>query len=344
MRKTIHALLFLLTLLPLNVIPQRSYTAETSDKKYIFVIRRTDGEDYLVGDKYKWSGMYANDGSSEPLWTVDWQQRVYLPDDGKHVVRIGGWNDYSATYREESFAFFSDGKPLKAYRVNELITFPYLLPHSSAGYGINYAPLDPDLKHDGVVMKVDHGSSGYPINSGANFDNEKRTMRIETYHGDRYLFDYTTGNIISAERPSRDLGLVLFGALFVAYSAFPAFAARRGWSATVRRLTVAAIGIITTLGVFLIPILSILPYKSSGTPYDPNYPDFWTCCYLSVSMLPQYLLTSLNAMSPAVNNFHDYSVEANLYWLIFFWFPVSAFFAGLSHFIISFIITRRSLS
>lgn len=326
--------------MPLSVIAQNSYTAETSDKKHIFVMRRTGGEDYLVGDKYKWSGMYPNDGSTAPLWTVDWKNRVYLPNGGKHVVR-GGGNDYSATYREEAFAFFSEGRELKAYRTIDLIAFPYLLPHSSAGYRINNAILDPDLKHDGAVMKVDHGGSGYPVNSGAYFDNEKRTLRIETYHGDRYLFDFTTGHIVSAERPSRDLALVLFGALFIAYVAFLIFAARREWRETVRGLTVSAVGLITTLSVFLIPVLSILPYKTSGSPYDPDYPDFWTCCYLSVSMLPQWLLTSLNVLAPPSSKLPDTTFETMLLWLLFFWLPFYTILTYLTHLMILFLKSRR---
>jgi hypothetical protein len=273
--------------------------------------------------------------------TVDWKSRVYLPDDGKHVVRVGGWNDYSATYREEAFTFFSQGEELKAYRTTDLITFPHLLPHSSAGYRINYAPFAADVKHDGAVMKVDHGSSTYPINTGARFDNEKRTMRIETYHGDRYLFDFTTGRIISAERPSRDLALALFGALFVGYCAFLFFAARCERRETVWSLTVSAVGYLMTSSVFLIPIFSILPYKSSGTPYAPDYPDFWTSCYLSVSMLPQYLLTSLNLLSPPANGLPDTTIETTLLWLIFFWIPCFALFTGASHFIVSFLESRR---
>lgn len=268
-------------------------------------------------------------------------KRIYLPNDGKHVVRLGRL-DYSATYREEAFTFIAEGKVLRIYRTKDLIAFPYLLPHSSAGYGINYlGGLDPNLKHDGAVMKVDHGSSGYPLNSGVFFDDEKRTMRIETHHGDRYLFDYATGNIISAERPSRDLALALFGALFIAYIAFLIFAARREWRETVRGLTVTAVGLIATLGVFLIPILSILPYKSSGTPYDPDYPDFWTCCYLSVSMLPQWLLTTIGLFAPPANSLPDTSFETTFLWLLFFWIPCFAFFAFLSHFIILFLKSRR---
>lgn len=347
MRKSIFALLFLLTL-HLSLFAQHPdagwmhpYTAETADKKHIFVMRSRDGAgDYFISDDYPRSGMYLNDGSFKLLWAVGRKSRVYLPNGGQHVVKLGSLY-YSATYREEAFTFNAEGKELRTYRTIDLIAFPYLLPHSSAGYGINYSVLDPDLKHDGAVMKVDHGGSGYPINSGAYFDNEKRTMRIETYHGDRYLFDYATGNIISAERPSRDLALVLFGALFVAYSAFLFFASGRRWSRTAMKLVSAAIGVMMTLSVFLFPILSILPYKSSGTPYDQSYPDFWTCCYLSVSMLPQWLLTTIGLFAPPANSLPDTTLETMFLWLIFFWIPCFALFTCLTHFVILFLKSSR---
>ena len=51
------------------------YTLETADKKYIFVVLRSvDRQNTILGqsDKYPQSGLYLNDGSSNPLWTVDW--------------------------------------------------------------------------------------------------------------------------------------------------------------------------------------------------------------------------------------------------------------------------------
>ncbi len=221
MRKFIFTVLFFFNL-SLIVFAQHpdsgwsySYTAETADKKYIFVMRNPNGDDYLVGDKYKQSGMYLNDGSTTPLWTLNWRNSIYLPNDGKHIIRLGRLN-YSATYREEGFTFIAEGKVLNTYQTKDLITFPFLLPHHSNGYDIHYSRLAPNLPNDGVLMKVDNGA-GYPLNSGATFDSEKKTMQIETFHGDKYLFDFTTGNIISSFRPSRNLAIGLFCILVIAY-------------------------------------------------------------------------------------------------------------------------------
>ena len=131
MRKFLFTFLFFLTL-PLFCFAQTrncdwsfSYTAETADKKYILVMRDSDPyrDDYFVGDRYKQSGMYLNDGSTTPIWTVDCKQRVYLPSDGKHIIRLGRL-PYSATYREDAFTFTAEGKDIKTYQTRDLITFP----------------------------------------------------------------------------------------------------------------------------------------------------------------------------------------------------------------------------
>src|SRR5262245_23170642 len=41
---------------------------------------------------YTQSGMYRNDGSAEPIWTVDWYAHgVDLTPDGVHLIRPGPW-------------------------------------------------------------------------------------------------------------------------------------------------------------------------------------------------------------------------------------------------------------
>jgi hypothetical protein len=43
--------------------------------------------------KYPCSGLYRNNGSSTPIWTVDWYSySFYLFPDGEHLVRRGPWN------------------------------------------------------------------------------------------------------------------------------------------------------------------------------------------------------------------------------------------------------------
>lgn len=348
MRKPILAVLFFLAF-QLSVFAQHpdsgwmhSYTAETTDKKYIFVLRRDNEPDFFVGSKYKQSGMYLNDGSMDPLWTIDWRQRVYLPDDGKHVVRVGKLL-YSSSYREEVFAFISEGNVRKTYQTRDLIAFPYLLPHSSAGYYVNNSTLSVGTETDGVLMKIDQGD-GYTLNGGVTIDNERQTIFIETLHGDEYLFDLETGNIISSRRPTRNLAFALFGVVIFSYAAYLFFAQRVKVSQTALRIANAVIGFLLTLFLFLIPVVAVSVYKIPFYLFRqvlPDYPDFWTCIYLSVTMLPRYLLVSLNFVSYPTNNvlFTDY--ETLLSWLGLFWLPCILIFAVLTHFIVLLLKSKR---
>jgi hypothetical protein len=346
MRKFFLTFLFSLTLL-LTVFAQHrtfawmySYTAETADKKYLFVMRDVGRSEYFISDKYEKSGMYLNDGSTTPLWTVDWKESIYLPNDGKHIIRIGRLK-YSATYREEAFTFFSEGNALKTYETKDLIAFPWLLPHSSNGYeGLNCSSLGLSLPNDGALMKVDNGE-GYSLNNGAVFDNEKQTMQIGTSHGDKYLFDFKTGNIISSERPSRNLAFALFCALIIGYAIYLFFAARAKLGESFLNISICVAGILVTVFLFLIPIISILPYKHSCSTYEPDYPDFWTCCYLSVSMLPRYLLTSLNIISQPLQDMPSSSYETTISWLLLFWLPCTWVFAILTKYSISFLKSKQ---
>ena len=45
-----------------------------------------------IRERYSKSGMYRNDGTREPLWTVDWWAVVTVPGDGVHVIRQGPWS------------------------------------------------------------------------------------------------------------------------------------------------------------------------------------------------------------------------------------------------------------
>lgn len=54
----------------------------------VVVLTQSDRSD-AIGQKYPQSGVYRNDGSTEPLWTFNWYSPfVWISDDGKTVVRI----------------------------------------------------------------------------------------------------------------------------------------------------------------------------------------------------------------------------------------------------------------
>lgn len=313
--------------------PPIPYTAETADKRHIFVVL-TPNCGYFSGcQKYRQSGMYPNDGSTTPLWTVDWQNRVFLPNDGKHIVRQGSWARYSATYHEEVFSFISEGNLLKTYKTDDLTAFPYLLPHSSSHYKVINSLFNQDLPNDGVLMKIDNGE-GYPLNSGVKIDNENKTFEIETLHGDKYIFDLQTGNIISLYRPSRNVAIGLFCVLVIGYFGYLFAAAKINLTETTRKTLNYSVGFFLTLFLFLIPVISVWLY---GIPseYQPDYSKFSTLCYVQISMLPRYLLTSLNVIPPAGHYTLSASIETAFCWFVLFWLPLIICLGLLNHLLVS---------
>ncbi|MBS1797600.1 MAG: hypothetical protein JSS81_27500 [Acidobacteria bacterium] len=312
------------------------YKAVTADRKYIFVV--TDPKCGLCGidGDYKQSGMYRNDGSTAPLWTVDWMNRIFLPNDGRHVVRLGRWARYSATYREELFTFVEEGRVLKTYTTVELVDFPYLLPHSVSHYGVFYGPMDPDQPGDGAVVKYDNGA-GYPVNSGATFDNQQNTLRIETHNGDTYLFDLNTGAILSARRPARTTAVLLAALLIVLYSVFLLIAARVHSVRKHPRITAFAGGFALVFGLFMIPLVAVAlnaPVHLDDWSRITEY--FWSYAYLQISMLPRYLLASLGVLALPENYCITTDWTMTLEWLALFWLPLALLFGFINRFVIGF--------
>ncbi|MFN0139944.1 MAG: hypothetical protein ACKVQW_07630 [Pyrinomonadaceae bacterium] len=325
-------LLLLLTASQVALADWPSYTAETADKKNIFVMVKPNCEYCWGSDKYKQSGMYVNDGSIEPLWTVDWHGRIFLPNGGHHIIRLGKL-DYTATYREEAFSFLYDGNEFKTYRTKDLISFPYLLPHTyNRDYGFIYSRLDPRLPNDGVLMKIDHGE-GYPLNDGVKIDNENNTILMETLHGDRFVFDIETGDLISSTRPSRSAAIAMLCALMAGYFAYLFLTMK--FSLNVGRIANSAVGFFLALLLFLIPVISVWQYKHPFIDEQHSYPEFSVLCLIQISLLPQYLLTSLNFMSQPENHAISLGYDITLQWFFLFWLPFIVCFAFLNHSVVS---------
>src|SRR5688572_28088480 len=93
-----------------------SYVRNSSNGKYMFVMlsKWSSSPDELKS-MFPASGMYLNDVSKTPLWTVDW----YSPDvvvfpDGVHVASLSSWAE---TTSDDGFSFYANGKLLRSYRI-----------------------------------------------------------------------------------------------------------------------------------------------------------------------------------------------------------------------------------
>lgn len=152
-----------------------SYTKPTPDGLHLFVmISRYDKAPEIRNSRstYTQSGLYRNDGSSTPIWTVDWYADNVEPlSDGVHLVRPSPWV-YSSN--SEAVAFFAKGKLIRSYTVRDLVAYSDLMPHS--------------------VYR-------FEWRSYKHLNDQEKTYTIETKHGERYTFDVTTGDISSSFSP-----------------------------------------------------------------------------------------------------------------------------------------------
>jgi hypothetical protein len=142
------------------------YSAEEEPTHYI---GNKNTEIKAIRDKWTVSGIYRNDGSVTPLWTVNWYSyHVDVPSDGEHVVRYRSGildNDPAS-----ALEFYRHGELIASYELSQLVSFPVLIDH-------NVWFLKSELSDD------------------------SQTVAVETQSGERYVFDVQTGEMISRFRP-----------------------------------------------------------------------------------------------------------------------------------------------
>lgn len=182
-----------------------TYSTPSPDGKYVFVMiaprtrnphpdlqpERKPHEKALY-EKYAktGSGLYRNDGSTVPLWTVDWYSfEVFPANDGVHLVRTHGDScvsrSFPATKRlpddvvawqvnAPALSFYTNGKPIRTYSLRELVQVPESLPHT--------------LYH---VLWM----------SGGVFTEDGRQFGLITQEPRQLYFDLDTGRIV-IDRPA----------------------------------------------------------------------------------------------------------------------------------------------
>jgi hypothetical protein len=127
----------------------QSYKVVSADGKFVFVmltlqpaeeeLKVAEGnksEIKTIRDTYKKSGLYKNDGSTEPLWTVDWYSReAAVASDGVHVVRFAGPHTYEERLnpdrtkrvltendlKKEALSIFAKGKLVREFSIADLV-------------------------------------------------------------------------------------------------------------------------------------------------------------------------------------------------------------------------------
>ena len=115
----------------------QEYTRVTRNKKFVFVMLPPKPFDKYgtLKTRYPASGLYPNNGSNKPLWTVPWYEfDVDVASDGKHLVRWGPWPRTGDRFDTLALAFYENGREIKRYRVRDLVARPEALPRTVSHY------------------------------------------------------------------------------------------------------------------------------------------------------------------------------------------------------------------
>ena len=172
-----------------GLVWEESWRIASQDGRYLLVMvsphpvdedasRQTrEAEVREIRKRYKQSGLYRNDGSSEPLWTIPYHipdYKVYLAPDGEHlVVAMEHWGHTISNIPRGGVVFFyRKGEALASYRDHELIRC-FLLKWMA-----------------GRLFSRDIDCTE------ARFDPQALTYTVKTSQSEEVVLDVTTGRIV----------------------------------------------------------------------------------------------------------------------------------------------------
>ena len=137
--------------------PPQDFKVFSENKEYVFVNLIPSPE--LLGIKipiigifspirmqYSQTGLYRNDGSKKPLWTLEsgfgWNAEMFVSSDGKRLVVMGSWprvwddkdmEKDGVALRQPAIAFIAEGRVVKSYVIGDLAqnakSFPITVSH-----------------------------------------------------------------------------------------------------------------------------------------------------------------------------------------------------------------------
>lgn len=200
------------------LLPPYSYKIVAPGEKFVFVMIspvpvEKDGlglNEEQVADirqlrrTYTQSGMYRNDGTNLPVWTVEWYAYIVIPlSDGVHLIRPGPWawlrEDRTPNLDVEAVSFFHNGQLLRNYKVGELVDAPNTFPRSVSHY---------NWEEKGDFIGAFH-------------------YTVKTLDGNSFVFDVRTGEIVQASRVGKWSPWIRWVTLVVATGATSVWVYRR---------------------------------------------------------------------------------------------------------------------
>jgi len=170
--------------------PPLSKKITSANGKFVFVLISPSAKvdeifkNEAIRAYYAKSGLYKNDGSKEPLWTVDWfRYKVDVAEDGEHVIRHGDWPNRpngmknsiitKEDLKQEGVSFFAKGKLLREYSIGELVD---------------------------DTSKLSTSVTHFMWRAESRLIDETKTLELRTYDGNRFRFDITTAKILEKKR------------------------------------------------------------------------------------------------------------------------------------------------
>ena len=147
--------------------PMSSYKRTSQTGAYVFVmLGRPDFGSESVGEweGYTLSGLYRNDGSKDPIWTVDWYAyNVDVSMDGVHLVRHGG---PTSGLDGEAISFYANGELIRGYTVRDLVDDERGLTRSMTFLHWRRDGRFVDLRHEYMLFTLDGNAFTFDITSG----------------------------------------------------------------------------------------------------------------------------------------------------------------------------------
>ena len=201
---------------------------------------------------------------------------------------------------------------MKSYRVGDLVDVVWLLPHTSSHF--QWLRSIPENEGSGIQSLMMDGGTVRDVNSGVIFDGAARTMVIETMLGDRYVFDYTTGETISSRRPVR-IAAILVAVLFpLIYCLFLLRATAKPFRAFWKQpLYVVGFSIVIAILVMIADIWLSARYLVNDGPETSVLTGL---LWKLIAYPPHAAAVSLGCGSPT--NSIGWDLESVLFWFVVF--------------------------
>ena len=185
--------------------PESRTIASTNGKYLLVLLVAQDQREFRAQDsiaeqdrieaKYKRSGLYRNDGSTELLWPIDYlstAKEIQVCNDGIHlVVTFLNWNSRVSDHGN-AVEFYERGTQLARYDESDLLAC-----------------------YQTRLLASKLTVTSWPEGTDAVLDEPSGMFTLRTNWGDAFQFDFRTGELVGSRVPSPLIVLASFIAIFI---------------------------------------------------------------------------------------------------------------------------------